>query len=196
MAIGTTKLKTAPTSTALTVNEAMAHCRVVDAGEGAYISDLIYAATGIVEARLRRKLITQTWYYYLNRFPCGPIALPFPPVTSVTGITYTDSAGAAQTLTVTTDYEVHVETEPAIIVPAYGQTWPSTYAMPNVVRVEYVCGYGASTAVPQDVRHALKLLVGHFYEHREAVITGTIVAEMDLAVDALLSGHVHGWEAS
>jgi uncharacterized phiE125 gp8 family phage protein len=42
--------------------------------------------------------------------------------------------------------------------------------------------------VPDLIRAGIKLMLGHLYEHREAVVTGTIVAKMPLAVDSLLMG--------
>lgn len=43
--------------------------------------------------------------------------------------------------------------------------------------------------VHPDIRAAILLLVGHWFEHREDVITGTIVTPMRRAVDALLANH-------
>jgi uncharacterized phage protein (predicted DNA packaging) len=41
-------------------------------------------------------------------------------------------------------------------------------------------------ALTKDVRQAVLLLVGHWYANREAVVIGTITAEVPLAVDRLL----------
>jgi uncharacterized phiE125 gp8 family phage protein len=41
--------------------------------------------------------------------------------------------------------------------------------------------------VPAPVKHAVLLLVAHLYEQRTPEITGTIVAKVAFAVDALLS---------
>ena len=40
--------------------------------------------------------------------------------------------------------------------------------------------------IPANIRQAMKLLIGHWYENREAVITGTIVMPMKLGVERLL----------
>lgn len=40
--------------------------------------------------------------------------------------------------------------------------------------------------VPDEIRHAMLLLVAHWYENREAVLVGTISTEIQFAVDSLL----------
>jgi len=70
----------------------------------------------------------------------------------------------------------------------YGQSWPGITLRPyNGICVTFVAGYGDSGYdVPQNFRQGLLLLIGHFYEHREEVITGTIVAEVPMAAKALI----------
>jgi uncharacterized phiE125 gp8 family phage protein len=50
-----------------------------------------------------------------------------------------------------------------------------------------VAGYGGSHTVPEPIKQAILLLVGAWFENREAVLTGTIVATLPFAVDALLA---------
>lgn len=53
-----------------------------------------------------------------------------------------------------------------------------------------ITGAGTGThffgVVPAKVRQAMKLLIGHWYEHREGVLTGTISKQIELSVHALL----------
>lgn len=57
----------------------------------------------------------------------------------------------------------------------------------NAVAVRCVVGYGSTAStVPAAIRAAMKILIGHWFEHREPVVTGTIVAQMPMSVDALL----------
>jgi uncharacterized phiE125 gp8 family phage protein len=56
------------------------------------------------------------------------------------------------------------------------------------VAVEYTAGYGDTAAdVPAPLRQAMLLMIGHWYEHREAVITGSISTGLPLAARALLA---------
>lgn len=42
--------------------------------------------------------------------------------------------------------------------------------------------------VPEAIRQAMKLLIGHWHENRETVITGTIASELPFTVESLLWG--------
>jgi len=69
----------------------------------------------------------------------------------------------------------------------YGESWPSTTLRPhNGVCVTFIAGYGATaSSVPLKVKQAMLLLIGHLYEHREAV-TDKQLTNAPLAVDSLL----------
>lgn len=182
----------------ITVGEAKAHLRVDDNGSDDLITAYIKAARNLVEEKLHRALITQTWQLQLDRFPGpevdlatrvlvdGRIELPRPRLLAVSSITYVDGDGATQTMS-SSLYNDDDTNEPARLVLAYGESWPTTRDQINAVTITYTAGYGSTAAyVPDAIKHALKLLVGHFWENREATIVGTIVAELPMAVDALL----------
>lgn len=182
-------LVTAPSVEPLTLAEAKRHLRVEVDNDNDLIRSLTVAAREHVEAQTGRRLVTQTWDLK-GAFPmCGPVWLPFAPATSVTSITYLDQAGVSQTWS-SALYRVLLPTGPhaqrGYIEPAYGQSYPSTYAVSEAVAVRFVCGYGASGAsVPASILAAMKLLVGHWYEQRVAVSEGNLT-EVPLAVDRLL----------
>lgn len=48
-------------------------------------------------------------------------------------------------------------------------------------------GYADAAAVPQGIKQAMLLLVGSWYENREATISGATIAEVPFAVDALIA---------
>jgi acyl-coenzyme A synthetase/AMP-(fatty) acid ligase len=80
-------------------------------------------------------------------------------------ITYVDSAGTTQTLA-TSDYIVSYRDNPSCISEAYSATWPDTRNYENDVTVTYTVG---TTATPVTVKHAVNMLVGHWYNNREAM---------------------------
>lgn len=185
-------LITAPAVEPITFDEAKAHCRVDVDDDDALISSLIVAARQHVENVTGRQLITATWALTLDCWPCW-IDVPRAPLlsTPAVAITYLDTAGATQTLA-TDQYRVHAPSGPTAargtIERAYGVSWPSLYGVSNSVTVTFSAGYGASPdTVPQAIRQAMLLLIGHWYINRENVITGMTATELPQAVNALLA---------
>ena len=174
----------APETTSVTLAEAKLQLRQDESADDALITTLCEAADQHIESFLGRRLITQTWDYKRNSFPCR-IELPYPPLVSVSSITYIDTNGTTQTLS-TDYYAVDVAREPGRITLKYGMSWPSTQCIENAVTVRYVAGYGAASAVPSAIKAAAKLLIGHWYESREDVVIGTISAMLPQGAQTLL----------
>jgi hypothetical protein len=95
-------------------------------------------------------------------WPCGyqGIWLPFPPVTSVTSVTYVDVNGASQTLDPSTYALVGGGEDVSRIVPTYGTTWPKAEYNPEAIKVQYVAGYAS---IPPALIIAMQLLVRNLY---------------------------------
>jgi uncharacterized phiE125 gp8 family phage protein len=158
----------------------------VAATDDTYITSLIIVAREQAEAMTRRALITQAWYLYLDQWPKEPfIKIPLPPLQSITGITYTDVDGNESTFT---DYTADIVREPGRAVLKYGCSWPSVKLNPvNPICVEFICGYGATSAsVPESIRAAMMLMIGDRYEQREETVVGVPVSKIP-AVDNLLA---------
>jgi uncharacterized phiE125 gp8 family phage protein len=162
------RLVTAATIRALDLNEVKAHLRIFGTDDDSHLDRLIVAAEQWCEAETGRAITTQTWAFALDCFPCGEITLPRPRLASITSIQYVDTNGATQTLAAP-DYQVDAFSEPARIMPAYGKAWPATREVYNAVTITAVCGYGNAATVPQALKQAMLLMMGHLWEHRETV---------------------------
>ena len=192
------KSTVAPTTETHTVAEVMEHVREDSALAEAEIDAMIAAARAYVEARTNTTLLTSTWRLTLDAFPSRShlsglevdrIDLYRPPVQSVSSITYVDEDGTTQTVD-SGDYVLDNASDYAASVrPAYDEEWPATREQRGAVVVTYVAGYTLAANIPEHVRHALKMLVGHWYANREGVLTGTISKPIEFAVDALLGLH-------
>ncbi len=84
------------------------------------------------------------------------------------------------------EYVVDADSFPGAFYCAYGKTYPPTQNIYNAVTVRFVAGYANAGAVPQRIKQAMFLLIGHWYENRENSVVGTIVNKLPDAVDALL----------
>jgi len=177
---------TQPAEEPVTLEEAKIHLRVDATDEDALISSLIVSAREHVEGFQGRSLVTQTWRLSLDRFPRGRvIRLPRPPLQSVTSITYIDPDGNQQMLAPGA-YDVDADSEPGRVVLKDSAGWPDTADMPSAVLITYEAGYGSARAVPQAVKQAMLLLIGHWHANRETAVVGSTTHELSFAVKALL----------
>lgn len=162
---------TAPTSEPVSLAEAKLHCRVDISDDDAYISALVTAAREYIEEVLDISMLAQTWEARYDVFPLWEIILPRAPMASgAVTVTYRDEAGNNQTITSTAgDFQVDFRIVPGRIYPLYEQVWPAVRGDENSVVVRWPAGY---TTVPAILKHAVLLLVAHWYEMRQPVVTG------------------------
>lgn len=150
----------APDAEPVTLAEAKLHLKVdVDDDDALILSD-IATAREHAEHYTERAWGERTLELALDAFPAGAIALPLPPVVSITSIKYIDPEGIEQTIAAEeirlNDYGMTASVERIT-------AWPSTKAETNAVKVRYVAG---SDTIPQAVRAAILVFIGHLYEER------------------------------
>jgi uncharacterized phiE125 gp8 family phage protein len=107
------------------------------------------------------------------------------PIQSISHIKYFDINGVQQTMS-TGNYSVDLLNEPARI--EFVQV-PAMIERMNAMEIQFVCGYGVAASVPDGLKNAILLLIGHLYEHREAVATNNL-SEMPLGMQALLNPYI------
>ena len=175
--IGSWTLVTPPTEEPVTLAEIKDHLRISGTAEDSLLTLYAQMAREAVENECWRALLPQTWVLYLTSWPTdGIIALPRPPLQSVTSVVYTDEAGAAHTFAAA-NYRVDTASEPGRIVLAPDAAWPSDALDSGYpIAVTFVAGYADASAVPGMAKAAILLQIGEIYANREAAITGTIVA--------------------
>lgn len=180
-----------PTTEPITLVEAKAHLRVDFSDEDDYIDTLITSARRYCEAYCNRVFITQTWRQNENSWS-NPIELKVNPVISVTSLKYYDSNEAQQTITDTSaNMQKDLNSDVAKIYEGLTNTFPAIGSTINPIEIITVCGYGAASAVPDDIKHAIKFMVSYFYENREGVNVPLNSAASDIkpptAVKSLLT---------
>ena len=174
-----------PEDLPVSLPEIRAHTRVTNHNDDDHLKTLMEAATRHIELLSRKQLITQTWRVTGCNWPGSIIELPKRPLQDDVTVKYTDSAGDQQTVD-SGLYTVDTDATPGRIILNYNETWPSNRGHTNDIELTFVCGFGATGAsVPDTLIHAIKMMVGHWNENREAIIVGTITAITPMAVKDL-----------
>lgn len=197
----TWKVAVHPTHEPITLEQARMHLRLTAVSEDSpadpthpedeLIRGLITAARNYAEEYLQRALCEQQIEVILDDFPDNEILLPMSPITDIVFVTYIDGDGNQQTLSPSL-YVLDNEQEPGWLLPLIDTDWPSTYGVVNSVRIRYLAGYSApedspyTKPMPEVIRRAMLLLIGNWYENREATVIGTIATTLDLAVKEML----------
>ena len=157
---------TEPSQEPVTVTECKLYAHIDTDADDTTIDIMITAAREWAENYSGRTFMATTFTEKMDSFE-NVIELPYPPLASVTSITYIDTDGASQT--VSTDiYDVDTTTEPGLITLAYNQSWPDVRSQHNAVTITYVAGYGTSSFVPDKFKIAIMQLVANMDINREA----------------------------
>ena len=150
----------------VTLAEATAFLRVDDGAEDGLIATLITAARLNIESTTGRALLAQSWRVVLDCWPADRrVRLPVSPLIGLTAVTAYDADGAAHALG---PAQFQTEATPArLLVPQTIDGMPVTRERQGI-EVDYEAGFGgAATDVPADLRQALLVLVGSWFEHRD-----------------------------
>jgi len=164
-------VETPPTVEPVSLAEAKTQCRIDADDEDVYITSLITAAREYVEEMLDIAIMPQNLIARYDTFPLWEIVLPRPPMAPATvTVTYRNEAG--QTLSLSSangDFQVDQHAVPPRIYPNYTGVWPAVRGDENSVLVQWRAGYDSPPGV---LKAACLLLVAHWFEMRQPVVTG------------------------
>ena len=179
---------TAPAEQPITLTEAKAHLRVEASDDDDMIEALVEGATSHLDGWsgiLGRCLVEQEWKASFHCFR-RVMRLPFPDVSAAT-ISYFDADDAQQSVGASNFSIKEDETGAFIWFADLWQT-PTTFARPDAVQITFTAGYGDAADVPAPIKQAMKLLISHWNENREAVAMSQYAPrELPMAVSALLA---------
>jgi uncharacterized phiE125 gp8 family phage protein len=158
-----------------------------DEDQDAMIESLISAARHVAESFQGRDLITKQYDMRLDAFCSHEIEL-HSPLQSVELVQYTDYAGSTTTLVAGTDYIV--DTARALLMPAYGESWPTFTPYPSgAVLIRFTSGYTADHPFwlnqGQQIIQGMRMLVAAWHEGRLPFIPNGTPGELPFAVTAL-----------
>jgi len=184
------KVHTAETAYAVTQAEIKAWNKIDSSDDDTVVALIERAVHNWVKEYTSRTLTTVTYQLFLDlyndidypiqegmyngidrTFNTRSILLPKSPVASVTHIkTYDDSDNA--TTFASSNYYLDNVSVPAKIVLRKGSNYPTGLRVANGLEIQYVAGYGATTAIPYDIKSACLEYSAYLFEHRGDLLDG------------------------
>lgn len=167
------------------------------AGNPAYTGGAIAAARAMVEHDAQVALMPQTWTLRLDDWPLDDwVDLRIHPVQSLT-ISYEDEDDATQTWAAS-NYELQRSEYRSIVMKTDKDVdFPDlSTSDPRPVTLTLTCGYSNTTdqtttvarraLVPHQAKHAILMLVEHWFRNRGSVIVGVASKEIELGYKSLI----------
>ncbi|MEW9806810.1 head-tail connector protein [Mesorhizobium marinum] len=153
-----------PAAEPVTLADAKAHLRIAHDSEDVLLQGLIRAAREDLERAASVALINQSWRLALDAWPSNGCAfLMMHPVRAVLSVTAYGTEGEASLIAPAT-YQLDTLSRPARL---HFEAKPEPLRAFNGVEIDFSAGFGeAGTDVPDLLKRAILLLVGHWYEFR------------------------------
>lgn len=173
-----------PTVEPLTLAEAKTYLRVDHEAEDGLISSLITAARATVEALTRRVLIDQSWRIVRDAWPAsGLIAVPVNPLRALTAARVIGADGGETALPLDA-LSLDTARLPGLIKVARGAVPAPGRALAGIA-LDITAGHGPDADhVPSPLIEAVRVVLAHFYEHRDVAGPG---AAFPARLDALVA---------
>mgnify|MGYP001812799349 CR=1 FL=1 len=175
----------------LTLAEAKSHLRVDIADDDLLIEGQIKAAREYCEHYTARSFVQREYRADLWNF-AEAIALPGRPIISISSVKYYDTSSpeALQTWAAS-NYLLTAD----IVRRVSGASYPSIAYRADAVQITYLAGYAPTSSpitdwteeVPFSVKQAMLILIGDYYENREAQMLYPGQLLKNTAADRLLN---------
>ena len=184
--------KTPPNFEPISLSEAKQHLRIMDGvhEDDAYIMALISSARMYFENRVGQTTTLTQWQAKAKGWwtcSCVGTELPYPPLTTPTNgdpsvaITWKDGDGNVHEVA-ESDLVVDEEAYPGT-VRYIGASEPPCESNATVT---WWAGVNSPAEIPQMWKTAMLLLVGHWYENRQAVVTDSGAIDVPMSFDMVI----------
>jgi uncharacterized phiE125 gp8 family phage protein len=179
-------LTNSPTIEPVSLAETKLHLRVDSPTDDMLIASLITTSRMQIEQALSLALLAQTWSYFIDAWPHDPLLLPLAPVIQL-DLVRAFGLDDTPTVFLPLAFQLDGHAQPPrlarrSVAPGFGPLRKL-----NGIEIVFTAGFGAAASdVPAPIRHALLLLVAHWYEQRS--LTDALPSNLKLpeAIAALL----------
>lgn len=177
----------------ITLDEAKAHLEIDHTDRDAMITGLCAAASEMIdgpEAMAGKAIAAQTWVYKTEK-SFTELDLPIFPVQAISSVAYLDDADAEQSLSVN-DFIFYSTNDWTRIDTVSGFSWPALSDRKDAIQITLSAGM---SEVPQGLKQAALLMVGHWYANREAA-SELNMNDVPYAATSLINLQRKGWVAA
>jgi len=202
-----TRLEILATSEAVALEDVKRHLIVEHEADDDLILSLMIAALGYAEHHCNKTILLRRMRAHSECWPAdGYLCLPEGPVRLIESVSYIDSEQVRQVVA-PEDWN-SARRNDIDRIRLTGSTPSLSQSAMQLIEVEYIAGYGSigqqaneydadypivyggNTGefedVPENIRQAIRLTVGHWYENRESVVLGTIASQVPMTAEHLL----------
>jgi uncharacterized phiE125 gp8 family phage protein len=181
------QLVTGPTTDPVTLDEAKVQLRVDHTDDDIYIRRLIKIARLQIEKLTNYVCVTSVWAAYDDEWPSGErIYLLKFPVTAISKVEYfaSDDAEAYTELPVSSYDKATMYNPPVVKL----KDTPSLGDKLNAVKVTFTAGHANTVddPVPENIKQAMLILIGHLYENRQDEFVGNITSQLGKGFEYML----------
>ncbi len=173
----------------ITVEEVKAARKIEHSEEDALLETLIKSALQYIERRTGQIFVKREQEeMVLDQLPTGSngVELQWTPVRAVQSVNYLNVSGVSEALGAGDVYLDSRGVYP-VLYPLNGAQWPESTCARGSVTVVADIGY---SELPHDIRLAALLLIGHFYENREAVVIGVTAESVPHGFEMLIADYI------
>lgn len=182
-----TKLISKSFDSVMTLATAKEHLSLLDTNKDSVVTACKNAAIAWAETRTER-VITESVYEIRIEPDDVTIVLPLPDFIKITKL---------ETVTAGVKTVVYNEAGPVgnlsdyITVDDFPNPAEITVTTDNIADdVDYLiitASFGMGASVPEDISQAIKLLLGHFFQNPNEVVTGTIATQVPMGAEVILA---------
>lgn len=169
---------------AISLDEARKQCRVLNTDDDDVLRIFIEAARNSVEHIIENALVEGTYAFY---FDCSQPAFKiYKPIVSITTFEYKTARNTGTYSGSLTGSDYHMDTEQGLIT-LNDSTMTDIVEQSNAIKITAVVGQPNIGIIKGDIKLAMLLMIGHWFENREDSIIGPNITSIPMGAKHLLS---------